>query len=212
MEEEELLEDLQTMYIFDRRFEFSDSHKKFLKEKVDTTEKMNIYLNLIAQMDLDNQPKNIDEINYQLINKYCMEFDDKNQKITSLCPAVRLFLKEFLIIKSKKNKNELIKTLILFLKSNQNGELFQKLCDQFLIDKRLKKLQLTSNHENEKKEISYSCDPKIIYIVYNLKEMFDFIYDLSFTIAEQLNILIIIQDFQFDLIDYIYIDGKSKYI
>ena len=90
--------------------------------------------------------------------------------------------------------------------------MFQILCDQLLVDPNLKNFKLISNNNDGDKtrEISYLNRSQTLHIVYNLKEMFEFMDALSFKIQSQQNILIIIQDFYFDLIDYVYIDGNGK--
>ena len=208
--QEEQIEELKEKYMKDRKIEFLISHEKFIKEKLKNKSFFEIYFQIIAYMDSNVRPIKLSNSNFQFMNKNFMEIDEE-MKITSLCPAAKIFLDEFLITNKEADKDSLKESLNTFLRSNQNGELFQRLCDQFLVDRNLKKLKLISNLEKPT-EIDYSSnvDENKIYIVPNLKEVLNFIGELCDKLASQKNILIIIQDFYFDLIEYVYIDGKCK--
>ena len=105
-------------------------------------------------------------------------------------------------------------SLIIFFKYDHNGELFQRFCDLFLVDKRLNSLKLI-NHIGKEEKIQYSSnteDSNQIHLVFNLKEVLDFMPRLFMAVEMKKNILIIIRNNYFDLIEYIYMDGESNYI
>jgi len=141
-----------------------------------------------------------------------MELDEE-MKLNSICPAVKKFFEQkYDPMNFSSNDQNLMKEFLLDIyKETKNGSIFQKLVDIWLVNPILKEIKVRTNAGYT--NMSYSINTLLgdaVLIVYQLEDLLNKENELTVALMNQRNVLIIIRDQNFDLIDYLYLKLSDK--
>ena len=104
------------------------------------------------------------------------------------------------------NDQNLMKEFLLDIyKETKNGSIFQKLVDIWLVNPILKEIKVRTNAGYTNMSYLMNTLRDAVLIVYQLEDLLNKENELTVALMNQRNVLIIIRDQNFDLIDYLYL-------